>query len=263
MSEPRLIHTTILADPQPTQLGFSVGTVAWRPIEGFRLEGGVATFCGWDGGHPRRLPGHIDLPGITGTNPPAMRPLLMFDLVDLEEASDAELVDFASEIGAFHDVICPAPIGLWRTGLQLHAQAMAQWNWENREGPIPKEENDFLANITPITLPFPTEVHLLPSNKTASITASGLFNIAAVQMAIAITSKESFPLCTVCGTRFKYVPEGGRVNQEFCSVNCKMRAFRAKKKRARELHAAGMTPAKIAKELGSSTDVVKGWLKKK
>ena len=54
---------------------------------------------------------------------------------------------------------------------------------------------------------------------------------------------------------------GNRVDSEYCSVRCRARAYRKRQRDAKRLHAEGMTPAAIAKQLGSDTATVRGWLK--
>ena len=55
---------------------------------------------------------------------------------------------------------------------------------------------------------------------------------------------------------------GARADARFCSVACRMRAYRTRKTKARELDKRGWTPGRIAKHLDTKTATVRGWVKK-
>jgi hypothetical protein len=53
---------------------------------------------------------------------------------------------------------------------------------------------------------------------------------------------------------------GNRIDSEFCSDRCRARAYRNRKRQAKELHEGGMRPSEVARRLGSDTKTVRGWL---
>lgn len=242
--------------------GVYPGYCGWRTKSGFRLEGALVTFDEWDG-RVRRFPGLVPS-GIEFAEHPQTRPFFMFDVMDLADAPAMELVGFANQYGAFHPEVRPAPISEWRTALERYRQWMGAWDWERREGPAWKNPHSFpSAQSPPIPLPYQTTLTIHPESGVVGADAVGIVNVAYLLATAAIGSKQAYPFCGVCGNRFKYVHEGGRAIQEYCSKACNAKAYRQRKARAHELKASGMTPARIAKELGSTTETVKGWLKKK
>lgn len=253
-------------EPIETPLKLSVGYLAWRPSSGFRLDGEVVTFDGWDG-KPRSFIEGEQVGWIEPRSPLAMRPFLMFDLQSLVDAADDRIVDFANQFGALHATIAPEYIAVWRQRLQRFDQVMREWDWEAMEGPtttLPEEyRRSSGIHEHAMRPPFHGPMQFTPAAGFGTFAAVGLLNCAYTQAAVAVASRHSFPICGVCGRRFERIPEGGRAVQVYCSKACVAKAYRQRKERARELHTSGMTPAKIAKELGSSTDVVKGWLKKR
>jgi uncharacterized protein YjcR len=50
---------------------------------------------------------------------------------------------------------------------------------------------------------------------------------------------------------------------QYCRGACRTKAYKQRKKEARRLYAAGKPLKMIAKELGTSVEVVKGWLETK
>jgi len=54
--------------------------------------------------------------------------------------------------------------------------------------------------------------------------------------------------------------QGKRSHTKWCSKKCAVRAYRQRKREAIRLGEQGRTPASIAKELGSTTATVRGWL---
>lgn len=82
-----------------------------------------------------------------------------------------------------------------------------------------------------------------------------------MQFALAICENRQYRPCESCGRQFEVSPETARTNRRTCSEACKSKSYRTRKSEAKKLAAQGMTPAKIAKELGSDKETVAGWLK--
>ena len=77
--------------------------------------------------------------------------------------------------------------------------------------------------------------------------------------------------CVVCGTLIGIWKRGThgsprssrgsrRTHTRFCSAKCRVTGYRQRKREAIRLGEQGRTPASIAKELGSKTATVRGWL---
>jgi hypothetical protein len=74
--------------------------------------------------------------------------------------------------------------------------------------------------------------------------------------------------CPVCGMWFELSPVAGRSlrrtrsDRETCSSACRSRAYRLRQASARQMFTDGQSVKAIAKALGSTPDVVKGWISK-
>jgi hypothetical protein len=89
---------------------------------------------------------------------------------------------------------------------------------------------------------------------------ANLLNALWLQFASAIAEDSQFRECPSCGSWFAVSPERRRADAQYCREGCRVRAYKRRKKEARRLHAAGNPVKKIAKELGTSVEVVRGWL---
>lgn len=248
-------------------LTLTQGSLSWRPASGFRLDGERVTFEEYDG-RKLELPGEVP-DWLLGSDPLNDQPFLMFELQELDFEDVDALLSYANKHGAFHREVCPIRIDKWQDSLNVFQSWMQRWDWENRDGPTgvmtpESDEGDQANQVQPTSILNDFGHHLRFSATHASIsaTAVGLVPIAYVQSIFATTERQAYPRCDVCQRRFKYVHQGGRAIQQYCSKACNAKAYRSRKHRARELFAAGMTPAKVAKELGSTTETVRGWLKK-
>jgi hypothetical protein len=81
-----------------------------------------------------------------------------------------------------------------------------------------------------------------------------------LQFAQAITNQTRFHVCKQCGEWFALPMRGARISREYCSNSCRTRAYRGRQERARELAAKGKSPKEIARELDTTTLVVRKWL---
>lgn len=81
-----------------------------------------------------------------------------------------------------------------------------------------------------------------------------------LQFSWAVEQKLEFRRCERCQRPFALSPETARTNRVYCSDTCKMAAYQDRKAKARELAAAGKSPADIAKILNSTAATVKGWI---
>lgn len=80
-----------------------------------------------------------------------------------------------------------------------------------------------------------------------------------LQVAEAIDGEKSFLRCEFCGKAFT-VTEEKRADSAFCGNACRQRTYRARQKRARELHGGGASLRDIARELNSNITTIKGWV---
>ena len=81
-----------------------------------------------------------------------------------------------------------------------------------------------------------------------------------IQTAAMAEGGRDYRRCEQCRGWFVLAPEINRSDRSYCSDRCRHKAYRDRRQRARELHAKGMTPARIARELTSDTQTVRGWL---
>ena len=93
------------------------------------------------------------------------------------------------------------------------------------------------------------------------VVPSNLVGALWIQLSQSMTGERAFVRCKQCGRWLSISPDTHRTNRELCSERCKSAAYRTRKQRARELTAQGMKPAAIAREVGSTTKVVRGWLR--
>jgi hypothetical protein len=100
-------------------------------------------------------------------------------------------------------------------------------------------------------------LHFVPSNL-----LSGLW----LQFAQAVTNGKDYARCLECQMWFEVTlhSEGktrGRKTRMYCSNACRMRAYLGRKENAARLKKRGKSIAEIARQLGSDTDTVNGWMK--
>lgn len=93
-----------------------------------------------------------------------------------------------------------------------------------------------------------------------------LFGAAYLQLAWAVatwgtTREKQYRRCAVCSRWFEIAPPASRNTRQTCSDACRVRLYRDRRERARELYVEGKTPAAIVKELGADLETVKGWVK--
>ena len=94
-------------------------------------------------------------------------------------------------------------------------------------------------------------------------TASGLLGYLWIELERSMETETKERVCPSCGKPFMVNPvTGSRRKREFCSDSCRHRAFRARKRRARELHAQGVSIQQIAETLASKPTTVRGWVGK-
>jgi hypothetical protein len=85
-----------------------------------------------------------------------------------------------------------------------------------------------------------------------------------LQFAAAIDARKTFSTCRQCGTHFELSrdPETGkRRDSRYCTARCRVAHYRGRIEKAQQLKVKGLTPAQIARELGTQVRTVNGWLK--
>jgi len=83
-----------------------------------------------------------------------------------------------------------------------------------------------------------------------------------LQFAMAVEENKQFRQCSVCKGWMEVTPESRRQDAKYCSNKCRSKAYRERQKEARRLHAKGMSPAQIAKRMGTDTKTIKSWIGK-
>lgn len=81
-----------------------------------------------------------------------------------------------------------------------------------------------------------------------------------LQLAMAIDGNKDYRRCDECGEWFEVSPDTARTNRRYCMDRCRVKAYRGRQTKARELAASGKSVDEIAAELGSDTGTVSGWL---
>jgi len=81
-----------------------------------------------------------------------------------------------------------------------------------------------------------------------------------LQFAFAVVEGKQYRRCATCGRAFEVAPGENRVDRRFCSDRCRIRAYRQRRARAREMRAAGEHLRDIAQQLDSEMAVVKRWV---
>jgi hypothetical protein len=81
-----------------------------------------------------------------------------------------------------------------------------------------------------------------------------------LQAAAWIAEGKPFKCCQGCKQWFTVPHKAPRTRVGFCSDACRVRAFRDKQDRARQMATAGKSHAAIARELGSNVKAVRRWV---
>lgn len=81
-----------------------------------------------------------------------------------------------------------------------------------------------------------------------------------LQLADAVANNRSFSQCRQCGQWFEISPEAARSNRRYCSDRCRIKAYRGRQDKARQLFTLGKTFEEIAVELDSDSKTVRRWI---
>lgn len=81
-----------------------------------------------------------------------------------------------------------------------------------------------------------------------------------VQLAEAVSAQREFRQCEGCRQWFTLRPGKDRPTKTHCAPECRSLGYRNRKARAVELSEKGWKPGRIARELKSDVDTVRGWL---
>lgn len=107
--------------------------------------------------------------------------------------------------------------------------------------------------------------HLRPSGKrafTLRFEPKSLIGAMWLQAAQAASEGVAFRKCEACGRAIAIArTTGARSDAKFCSDACKSRGYRQRRSRTLALAEKGWKAGRIAKELGTTTAVVRGWLR--
>jgi hypothetical protein len=81
-----------------------------------------------------------------------------------------------------------------------------------------------------------------------------------LQFADAVGNGRNFNRCPGCGKWTEVGPAEARAHRKHCSDACRMRSYRERQDRARQLHTAGKNFEQIAEELGADVVAVRRWV---
>ncbi len=108
-------------------------------------------------------------------------------------------------------------------------------------------------------------LHLRPDGQDPDlyIVPRNLLGAMWLQLADAIDKKKEFRRCRMCNKPLEIStsPTGYRTNRRFCSDLCKVRHHQQKREKAVTLHAQGRPANEIAKQLGTTATIVRGWIR--
>lgn len=90
--------------------------------------------------------------------------------------------------------------------------------------------------------------------------APTLLAAAWLQLADAVDNDRSFSRCRECGVWLAVGPDAARPHRRFCSDRCRVKHFRQRQERARQLFTLKKTFEEIALELDSDVATVKKWI---
>jgi hypothetical protein len=95
---------------------------------------------------------------------------------------------------------------------------------------------------------------------TPKIVPVSLLGALYLQFGYAVGHNKNFQQCGYCKKFFELAPGLNRADRLSCSDSCRVLAYRLRKDHARRLAASGKTAREIAKELGSTTGIVRKWI---
>ncbi len=87
-----------------------------------------------------------------------------------------------------------------------------------------------------------------------------LLGVICLQFSFAILSGRITQICPVCGRYFEVTSLASRKDRLTCSNRCRVRAYRDRQERARDLHRQGRSLKRIANEIGSDVSTVEKWI---
>ncbi len=94
-------------------------------------------------------------------------------------------------------------------------------------------------------------LHVVPEN---------LLGAMWIQFAQSVGGNVDFRHCGACQEWFRVSPDVRRGHARYCGDACRMKSYRRRMERARRMHAEGVALERIAEELGTTDETVRGWL---
>ena len=113
--------------------------------------------------------------------------------------------------------------------------------------------------MKPLVLPSLTW-HEAERKSVFSFEARSLWGAILIQFAEAVGGGRSYQRCAACSRWFELAPGINRSDRQTCSDSCRQKLSKMRKEHALQLHEQGKKPQEIAKEIGSDTQTVKGWI---
>jgi hypothetical protein len=82
-----------------------------------------------------------------------------------------------------------------------------------------------------------------------------------LQFVEAIDGQKKYRACKKCGLWFELSPKIARTSRQFCTGNCRNRAYQERQDQARDLHRKGKSFKEIAIAVGTDAATVRNWVK--
>ena len=120
------------------------------------------------------------------------------------------------------------------------------------------------AGINKILQKHPVNPRLLwdPNHRRMSLylAPTSLLGAIWLQLAQAIQGNKQYRQCEQC---LRWFEVGAQVREDakFCKQSCRSKAYRERRKEARQLHESGLSFKEIAKRFDTKVTTVKGWIK--
>ena len=216
-------------------------------------------------------------------------PPLTRSLDDLRQIPEPEVLGSVPEMGKYVEYLTsdgfPKDSPSWSWREHVHSMNAAREYWYRLQRGIrdgwDKWDEELEANtqIPHIAKGFKNEVEYWlsltmsprlvwsPSGKGFEFRYAPRSLISAIwmQLALSLSDAKTFRQCPICDRIIEVSKEstGARTDATFCSDKCRSQDYRDRKKLAGQLKKKGWKIPRIAKEVGSKQETVRGWLKAK
>ncbi len=156
---------------------------------------------------------------------------------------------------------------LWVSPL-ITKSRMKRWReWLKQQGSLPEDIPEACRYLLRWILEYrlsqlPTRLIVVPVEESIRfhVAAYGIHSCVWVQFAMAVDYAKGYGYCRLCSRPFELTPDVNRSDRQFCSDNCRVKAYQRRKAKSRQLRQEGKTLREIAAALETDIKTVKGWV---